>query len=232
MKILIVEDEQRVATFLQKGFQAEAFSVDVALDGNTGLDLALGGAYDAIILDVMLPGKDGLSILRELRSERITTPVLILTARSELEHRVEGLNLGADDYLPKPFAFSEVLARVRALLRRTTAEVAGTALALADLRIDPLTRKVRRGGREITLTNKEFQLLEYLLRNKGRVLSRVILTEHIWDMHFDSDTNVVDVLINRLRRKMDDGFEVKLIHTVRGVGYVMKEEADATAGPV
>jgi heavy metal response regulator len=231
MKILIVEDEQRVATFLQKGFQAEAFAVDIALDGISGLDLALSGSYDAIILDVMLPGMDGLSILRELRAEGIATPVLILTARSELEHRVEGLNLGADDYLPKPFAFSEVLARVRALLRRTSAELAGTALTLADLKIDPMARKVRRGGRDIVLTNKEFQLLEYLLRNKGRVLSRVILTEHIWDMHFDSDTNVVDVLINRLRRKLDDGFDVKLIHTIRGVGYVMKEEKDATSRP-
>ncbi|MGA9121179.1 MAG: winged helix-turn-helix domain-containing protein [Bacteroidota bacterium] len=232
MKILIVEDEHRVATFLQKGFQAEAFAVDIALDGNKGLSLGLSGSYDAIVLDVMLPGKDGLSVLRELRAEGITTPVLMLTARSELEHRVEGLNLGADDYLPKPFAFSEVLARIRALLRRTSTEVAGTALVLADLRIDPLTRKARRGDRELVLTNKEFQLLEYLLRNRGRVLSRVILTEHIWDMHFDSDTNIVDVLINRLRRKLDDGFDVKLIHTIRGVGYVMKEEADAATRSV
>ncbi len=232
MKILIVEDEHRVATFLQKGFQAEAFAVDIALDGNKGLSFGLSGSYDAIVLDVMLPGKDGLSVLRELRAEGITTPVLMLTARSELEHRVEGLNLGADDYLPKPFAFSEVLARIRALLRRTSTEVAGTALVLADLRIDPLTRKARRGDRELVLTNKEFQLLEYLLRNRGRVLSRVILTEHIWDMHFDSDTNIVDVLINRLRRKLDDGFDVKLIHTIRGVGYVMKEEADAATRSV
>ena len=227
MKILIVEDEQRVATFLQKGFQAEAFAVDVALDGKKGFELGLTESYDAIILDVMLPGKDGLSILRDLRAEGIKTPVLMLTARSELEHRVEGLNLGADDYLVKPFAFSEVLARVRALLRRTGADTASPWLAIADLRIDPLTRKVRRGDRDIPLTNKEFQLLEYLLRNKGRVLSRVILTEHIWDMHFDTETNIVDVLINRLRRKIDDGFELKLIHTVRGVGYVMKEEVDA-----
>jgi len=227
MKILIVEDEQRVATFLQKGFQAEAFAVDVALDGKKGFELGLTESYDAIILDVMLPGKDGLSILRDLRVEGIKTPVLMLTARSELEHRVEGLNLGADDYLVKPFAFSEVLARVRALLRRTGADTASPWLAIADLRTDPLTRKVRRGDRDIPLTNKEFQLLEYLLRNKGRVLSRVILTEHIWDMHFDTETNIVDVLINRLRRKIDDGFELKLIHTVRGVGYVMKEEVDA-----
>jgi len=176
---------------------------------------------------VMLPKKDGLSILRDLRAEGVKTPVLMLTARNELEHRVEGLNLGADDYLPKPFAFSEVLARVRALLRRSGSDAGNVSLVVADLRIDPLTRKVRRGDRDITLTNKEFQLLEYLLRNKGRVLSRVILTEHIWDMHFDSDTNIVDVLINRLRRKLDDGFDLKLIHTVRGVGYVMKEEVDA-----
>ncbi|HTY00649.1 MAG TPA: winged helix-turn-helix domain-containing protein [Bacteroidota bacterium] len=227
MKILIVEDEQRVATFLQKGFEAEAFAVDIALDGKSGYDMGLVGSYDAIILDVMLPKKDGLSILRDLRAEGVKTPVLMLTARNELEHRVEGLNLGADDYLPKPFAFSEVLARVRALLRRSGSDAGNVSLVVADLRIDPLTRKVRRGDRDITLTNKEFQLLEYLLRNKGRVLSRVILTEHIWDMHFDSDTNIVDVLINRLRRKLDDGFDLKLIHTVRGVGYVMKEEVDA-----
>ena len=232
MKILIVEDEQRVATFLQKGFEAEAFVVDIALDGKRGYALGLSESYDAIILDVMLPGKDGLSILRDIRAEGVKTPVLILTARNELEHRVEGLNLGADDYLPKPFAFSEVLARVRALLRRSSADGAAPALAIADLRIDPLSRKVRRADRDITLTNKEFQLLEYLLRNKGRVLSRVILTEHIWDMHFDSDTNIVDVLINRLRRKIDDGFDLKLIHTVRGVGYVIKEEVDADSPAV
>ena len=226
MKILIVEDEQRVATFLQKGFQAEAFAVDIALDGKKGFDLAMSDSYDAIILDVMLPGKNGFSVLKDLRAEGITTPVLMLSARSELEHRVEGLNLGADDYLAKPFAFSEVLARVRALLRRMSNDTASTSLALADLRIEPLTRKVRRGDRDIILTNKEFQLLEYLLRNKGRVLSRVILTEHIWDMHFDTATNVVDVLINRLRRKIDDGCDVKLIHTVRGVGYVIKEEVN------
>ncbi len=227
MRILIVEDEHRVATFLQKGFEAEAFAVDIALNGNNGYAMGLGETYDAIILDVMLPGKDGLSILRDLRAEGVKTPVLMLTARNELEHRVEGLNLGADDYLPKPFAFSEVLARVRALLRRASADGANPSLMIADLRIDSLSRKVRRGDRDITLTNKEFQLLEYLLRNKGRVLSRVILTEHIWDMHFDSDTNIVDVLINRLRRKIDDGSDLKLIHTVRGVGYVMKEEVDA-----
>lgn len=232
MKILIVEDEQRVATFLQKGFQAEAFAVDVALDGRKGFDLGLTESYDAIILDIMLPGKDGLAILRDLRKEGIKTPVLMLSARSELEHRVEGLNLGADDYLAKPFAFSEVLARVRALLRRTGTDTPSVSLAIADLRIDPLTRKVRRGDRDIALTNKEFQLLEYLLRNKGRVLSRVILTEHIWDMHFDTDTNIVDVLINRLRRKIDDGSEIKLIHTIRGVGYVMKEEIDADSPSV
>ncbi len=232
MKILVIEDEHRVATFLQKGFEAEAFAVDIALDGKTGYAMGLSETYDAIILDVMLPGKDGLSILRDLRTEGVKTPILILTARNELEHRVEGLNLGADDYLPKPFAFSEVLARVRALLRRTTTDGAGVSLAIADLRIDPLSRKVRRGDRDILLTNKEFQLLEYLLRNKGRVLSRVILTEHIWDMHFDSDTNIVDVLINRLRRKIDDGFDPKLIHTVRGVGYVMKEESDDDSAAV
>ncbi len=228
MRILIVEDEKKVATFLQKGFQAEAFSVDIAADGTRGAQLARSGAYDAIILDVMLPGRTGIEILKELRTVDTATPVLMLSARSELEHRVEGLNLGADDYLPKPFAFSEVLARVRALLRRKSPDIQGSTLAAADLRMDVLSRKVRRGDRDIVLTNKEFEVLEYLLRNKGRVLSRVLLTERIWDMNFDSETNIVDVVINRLRRKIDDGFPVKLIQTVRGVGYVLKEEPDET----
>ena len=224
MRILIVEDEKKVATFLQKGFQAEAFAVDIASDGVRGAAMALSGVYDAIILDVMLPGKSGIEILRELRAGGSATPVLMLSARSELEHRVEGLNLGADDYLPKPFAFSEVLARVRALLRRRSADLQGAVLSAGDLTMDLMARTVRRADQEIALTTKEFEVLEYLLRNKGRVLSRVILTERIWDMNFDSETNIVDVVINRLRRKIDDAFPVKLIQTVRGVGYVIKEE--------
>ena len=229
MRILVVEDERKVAQFLKKGFQAESYSVDVAADGEQGSFLARSESYDVIILDIMLPKKSGVQVLREIRAEKIATPVLILSARSELEDRVEGLNLGADDYLGKPFSFSEVLARVRALVRRTSADVQSSVLAVADLKIDLLSRTVKRGGEEITLTNKEFELLEYLVRNKGRVLSRVILMEHIWDMDFDSETNIVDVMINRLRRKIDDPSPLKLIHTVRGVGYVLKESGDETA---
>ena len=225
MRILIIEDERKVAQFLRKGFEAEAFSVDIAPDGAEGRRLALAGSYDALILDLMLPKIDGMTLLAELRRERVDTPVLILTARGEVEDRVKGLNLGADDYLAKPFSFAEVLARVRAILRRSAGDGRSPVLELGDLKMDLPTRSVRRGGRELTLTNKEYELLEYLLRNKGRVVSRVILTEHIWDMGFDSETNVVDVLVNRLRRKVDEGFPRKLIQTVRGVGYVLKDAA-------
>jgi heavy metal response regulator len=228
MRVLIIEDEHKVAQFLKKGFQAESFSVDVASDGDQGSFLARTESYDVIILDIMLPKKSGIQVLREIRSEKIATPVLVLSAKSELEDRVEGLNLGADDYLGKPFSFSEVLARVRALVRRISADVQSSILTVADLRIDLLSRTVMRAETEIVLTNKEFELLEYLVRNKGRVLSRVILMEHIWDMNFDSETNIVDVMINRLRRKIDDPSPLKLIQTVRGVGYVLKESGDET----
>jgi heavy metal response regulator len=226
MRILVVEDERKVALFLKKGFQSEAFAVDIASDGPEGLKLALTASYDAIILDLMLPNMDGMRLLEEIRREGVRTPVLILTARGEVEDRVRGLNLGADDYLPKPFSFSEVVARVRALLRRASFDLRGSVLEAGDLTMNLLTRSVVRAGRAITLTNKEFELLEYLLRNKGRVVSRVTLTEHIWDMDFDSETNVVDVLVNRLRRKIDDGFTGRMIHTVRGVGYVLREPSD------
>ncbi|MBP1657117.1 MAG: DNA-binding response regulator [Bacteroidetes bacterium] len=226
MRILIVEDERKVALFLKKGFQAESYSVDIAADGAQGLRMALGNEYDAIILDIMLPKMNGLDVLRELRASRNTTPVLVLSVKADVEHRIDGLNLGADDYLPKPFSFSEVLARVRAIMRRASTDAQGTSLSIADLRVDLVGRSVERSGRPIVLTNKEFEVLEYLLRNKGRVLSRIILTEHIWDMHFDSETNIVDVVINRLRRKIDDGFSPKLIQTVRGVGYVLKVSPD------
>ncbi len=226
MRILIVEDEKKVWQFLKKGFQAESFSVDVATDGEQGLSLARTGSYDVIILDIMLPRKDGIELLKELRASKVASPVLILSARSEVDDRVQGLNLGADDYLPKPFSYSEVLARVRAIVRRKSADVQTSILLLADLKVDLLSRRVERASIEISLTAKEFELLEYLLRSKGRVLSRAILMEHIWDMNFDSETNIVDVLVNRLRRKIDDDFTPKLIHTVRGVGYVMKEIPD------
>lgn len=229
MRILIVEDERKVAQFLQKGFQAESFTVDIAFDGQSGLRLAQMEDYDAIILDVMLPGKSGIQILTSLRESKIATPVLMLSAKSDIEDRVEGLNLGADDYLPKPFAFSEVLARIRAIVRRKSADVMASFLTVADLRMDLLARRVERAGKDIPLTNKEFELLEYLLRNRGRVLSRIILMEHIWDINFDSETNIVDVVINRLRRKIEDGFSSKLIHTVRGVGYALKEPGDESS---
>jgi heavy metal response regulator len=226
MRILIIEDEAKVAQFLKKGFQAESFSVDIAEDGQKGSFLARGEPYDVIILDIMLPKKNGIEVLKEIRKDNVSTPILMLTAKSDLEDRVNGLNLGADDYMAKPFAFSEVLARVRAIIRRKSDDSKTSKLDMADLSMDLIRRKVERGGKEIILTNKEFELLEYLLRNKGRVLSRVILTEHIWDMNFDSETNIVDVVINRLRRKIDDEYPTKLIHTVRGVGYVLKELSD------
>jgi DNA-binding response OmpR family regulator len=230
MKILIVEDEKRVSQFLKKGFQEESYSVEIAADGETASDLARTGEYDAIILDIMLPKRSGIEVLKDIRRSKVTTPVLILSSKGDLEDRVEGLNLGADDYLPKPFAFSEVLARVRSLVRRQSpGDDRSSLLTLADLSMDLLTRKVTRSDKDITLTNKEFQLLEHLLRNKGRVMSRVLLTEHVWEMDFDSETNIVDVVINRLRRKIDDGFTAPLIHTVRGVGYVLKEPGNDTA---
>jgi len=229
MKILIIEDEKKVSEFLRKGFAAESYSVDIAADGAEGSRLARTGMYDAIVLDLMLPKKDGVTVLREIRKEKVGTPILILSSRSDVEDRVEGLNLGADDYLPKPFSFSEVLARVRSLLRRTSADVPDAVLRIADLTVDLLARRVERAGETIALTNKEFEVLEYLLRNKGRVISRVILTEHIWDMNFDSGTNVVDVVINRLRRKIDDRFSPPLLHTVRGVGYSLREEDEPAA---
>ena len=223
MSILVVEDDQKVAEFLRKGFQAESYAVDVARDGEQGISLAREKEYDAIILDVMLPRKNGIEVLKSLRGRSVTTPVLILSAKSDVEDRVAGLDFGADDYLSKPFAFSEVLARVRALARRQSTEGASHLLSIADLSVDVPRRKVLRGAKEISLTNKEFQLLQYLLRNKGRVISRIILTEQIWDLNFDTESNIVDVVINRLRRKIDDGFSTRLIHTVRGVGYVLRE---------
>jgi two-component system, OmpR family, copper resistance phosphate regulon response regulator CusR len=229
MKILIIEDENKVSEFLRKGFAAEAYSVEVAPDGVAGSRMARSGMFDVIILDLMLPGKDGIQVLKEVRAEKIEAPVLILSSKNDVEDRVEGLNQGADDYLPKPFAFSELLARVRSLLRRKSPDLADSVLKVADLRMDLLSRKVDRGGVPVTLTNREFEVLEYLLRSRGRVVSRVILTERVWDMDFDSGTNVVDVVINRLRRKIDDGFNPKLLHSVRGVGYALRDDSDGTA---
>ena len=222
MRILVVEDEKKVARFIQQGLEEEHYTVDDSHDGIAGLTMAEPVSYDFIILDVMLPGKDGFEITRELRSERITTPILMLTAKIATEDKVAGLDSGADDYLTKPFAFAELLARVRSLLRRGTQEKT-THLTAADLELDTVTHRAHRGGKAIELTAKEYALLEFLLRNKDRVLSRTIIAEHIWDYHFDTGTNLIDVYINHLRNKVDTGFELKLIHTVRGVGYVLKE---------
>jgi len=223
VRILIVEDEPKTAAYAQKGLSEHGFVVDIAANGVDGRHLALSSDYDLIVLDVMLPGADGWTVLREIR-DRKHTPVLFLTARDDVADRVKGLELGADDYLVKPFAFSELLARVRSVLRRG-AKQTGERLQVADLEVDPRKRRVSRGDKKIDLTAKEFALLDYLVRNCGEVLSRTLIAEHVWDMNFDSDTNVVDVAMRRLRAKVDDPFEVKLIRTIRGVGYVLEEPA-------
>jgi heavy metal response regulator len=222
MKILIVEDEKKVAGFLKKGLQEELYTVDIAYDGEEVSLLAEANHYDLIILDIMLPKKDGMQILKELRAQRISAPIIMLTAKDSLEDKVQGLDSGADDYLTKPFAFAELLARIRALLRRGKPEGLIKLIA-ADLILDPITHEVQRSGKTIELTNKEYTLLEYLLYNKGRVLTRSLISEHIWGYQFDTGTNVIDVYVKYLRDKIDQGFDKKLIHTVRGVGYMLKE---------
>jgi heavy metal response regulator len=222
MRILVVEDEKKVASFIQRGLEAEHYTVDVAYDGETGLARAIEGHHDLLILDLMLPGRDGAAVLRELRTRRLGVPILLLTARATVTDKVHGLDLGADDYLTKPFEFAELLARVRALLRRG-ATAPSPRLALADLALDPATREVTRGGRRIDLTAREFALLEFFLRNPGRVLSRALIAQHVWGVSFDTFTNVIDVYVNYLRKKIDADFEPKLLHTVRGAGYVLKE---------
>jgi two-component system, OmpR family, copper resistance phosphate regulon response regulator CusR len=221
MRILIVEDEKKAAAFLSKGLREAGFVADVAENGEEGLFKALSVDYELVILDAMLPRKDGWSVLRELRDQGRAMPVLFLTARSAVPERVKGLELGADDYLVKPYAFTELLARVRALLRRRT-ERQPDILQIADLRIDLLGAKAHRADTRIDLAPREFALLSLLARRSGEVLSRLVIAEQVWDMHFDSDSNVVDVAIRRLRRKVDDPFLVKLIHTIRGMGYVLE----------
>lgn len=223
MKILVVEDEKKVASFIKKGLEEEYYSVDVAFDGKEGSKLALNEEYDLIILDLMLPYKDGISILKEIRNEKIFTPVLILTARDTVQDKVNGLDTGADDYLSKPFSFEELLARIRALLRRNSLEK-NNYLQAGDLKLDIEKHKIFRNDVEIILTPKEFAVLEYLLRNKNRVISRTKLSEHIYEFHFDPETNVIDVFINKLRNKVDKGFEKQVIQTVRGVGYLIKDD--------
>jgi len=223
MRILVVEDERKVAKFIRQGLEEEGHAVEVAADGVTALDLLLDAPpYDLVVLDLMLPGRDGLGVLRSLRERSIDTPVLVLTARDALPDRVRGLDLGADDYLTKPFAFEEFLARVRALLRRAAAR-RDPVLRVGDLTLDPATRAVARGRRRITLTTREHALLEYFMRNTGRVLTRPMIAEHVWGLDFDRESNIVDVYVGYLRRKIDGDGEPRLLHTVRGAGYTLKE---------
>jgi len=223
MRLLVVEDEKKVAAFIKKGLEEEGYAVDVAHDGELGLSMALDGVHDAIILDMNLPRMDGLSVLKDLRKQKVTTPVLLLTVRATIEDKVIGLDSGADDYLTKPFAFQEFVARVRALIRRR-AEAEPAILQIADLRLDPSQRLVFRGGEKIDLTPKEFSLLDYFMRNPGRVLTRTMIAEHVWDYDFDTMTNVIDVYVNYLRKKIDAGREQSLIQTIRGGGYVLRAE--------
>ena len=226
MRILVIEDEPKVSRFLERGLRQQSYAVDVAFDGEEGLGLACEYGYDLIVLDVMLPGRNGFEVLRELRAARHATRVLMLTARDGIGDRVRGLDLGADDYLVKPFDLDEFLARVRALLRRAVTE-APLCLRFADLELDPRTRKDSRGGRPIDLTAKPFAMLDLLLRRAGQVVTRAELAEHVWDRYFDPFSNVIDVTMHQLRDKVDRGASRRLIHTVRGVGYVIREEAGA-----
>jgi DNA-binding response OmpR family regulator len=224
MRVLVVEDERKVASFLRQGLQEEGHAVEVAADGRQALDLLLGDpGYDLVVLDVMLPGRGGFDVLRTMRERKVRTPVLVLTARDGVADKVAGLDLGADDYLTKPFAFEEFLARVRALLRRGAGQGAAV-LRLADLSLDPATREVTRGGRKIALTAREYALLEYFLRSAGRVLTRPMLAQHVWGLDFDPESNVVDVYVGYLRRKIDGEGERRLLHTVRGAGYKLAAE--------
>ncbi|RME37251.1 MAG: response regulator [Planctomycetota bacterium] len=223
MHVLVIEDEPGVSAFLAKGLKEASYAVDLAENGLDGFQRALTGIYDVIILDLMLPGRDGLTVLRDLRTRGIRTPVICLTARDAVEDRVSGLDAGADDYLAKPFSFSELLARIRALLRRGSG-LTRNPVTVADLRVDLVARTVHRGDRRIDLSRTEYALLEYLARHAGHVVSRTMLLEHVWGMHRDPVTNVVEVHINRLRKKVDRGFDPPLIHTIRGVGYVLRED--------
>jgi len=223
MRILVVEDEKKVSSFIKRGLEEEKYEVETAFDGEDGLKLATEKQFDLIILDWMLPKKDGLTMVKEIRENKIVTPVLMLTAKDSLEDIIAGLDSGSDDYVTKPFAFAELLARVRALLRRSEMDK-GAELRFADLRLNPVTHKVWRRDKEIDLTAKEYGLLEYFMRNPNQVLTRTMIADHVWDYTFDTFTNIIDVYVNYLRKKIDRDEEKKLIHTVRGVGYIFKEE--------
>ena len=222
MRVLIVEDDEQIASFVIKGLKQAGFAVDHVADGEDGLHMAEVNPYDVMIIDIMLPKRDGFSVIESLRSRGNTTPILVLSARGSLDDKLKGFQSGSDDYLTKPFSFSELLARLQALLRRSTRGQRQNVLSVGDLQMDLLRRTVRRSNREIVLQPREFALLEYLMRNSGNVVSKTMILEHVWDYHFDPQTNVVDVLIHRLRNKIDKDFQAKLIHTVRSVGYVLK----------
>ena len=226
MRILLVEDERRVASFIERGLKEEGFGVDLVLDGQGALYLSEINPYDVIILDVMLPSKDGLTLCREFRAKKIASPILMLTAKNSVKDKVLGLNAGADDYLGKPFEFEELLARVRALIRRNTKAQSST-LQIEDLILDPAAHQVKRAGKEITLTSKEYSLLQYLMLHANQVVTRTMISEHVWNEDLDSFTNVIDVYINYLRRKIDEGRKKPLIHTLRGTGYMLKGKSAA-----
>ena len=222
MRLLVVEDDKKIASFVSRGLKEAGYVVDMAERGDDAFQLALHNHYDVAIVDLMLPGLDGLSLIERWRAQKVKMPVIILSAKRSVDDRVKGLQVGGDDYLTKPFAFSELLARIQALFRRSTAMNEPTTLTYGDLTLDLLSREVRRGGRQIELQAREFALLEYLLRNAGRVVSKTMILEHVWDYNFDPKTNVIDVLVSRLRSKVDRDFDRKLIHTMRGFGYVLK----------
>src|SRR5215210_2100526 len=230
MRFLVVEDEKRIADFLQRGLESAGYAVDVAQDGRSAIDMVHGTDYDMIILDMMLPDMDGLKVLEKVRNRKASPPVLILSARGTVDDRVKGLELGADDYLVKPFAFVELLARVRVLLRR--GQPTPERLQVGDLVLDCIRRRVTRAGEYIELAPKEFSILEYMMRNRGRPLSRTMIVEHVWDMDYDGLTNIVDVYIRHLRSKIDDRFQRKLIHTVRGIGYMIDAPEKTAETPV
>jgi heavy metal response regulator len=223
MRILVIEDDNKIASFIVKGLQQAGMAVDHAADGEDGLHLALNEKYDAAVVDIMLPKLDGLSVIQKMRDSKVKTPVIILSAKRSVDDRITGLQSGSDDYLVKPFAFSELLARIQALIRRSSGITESHSLRVGELTMDLITREVYRGDKKLDLQAKEFSLLEYLMRNAGRVISKTMILEHVWDYHFDPQTNVVDVLVCRLRNRIDKDFAEKLIHTIRGVGYVLRK---------